>query len=308
MLTAFRTMKHVKPGERVETIRRIAATLEGQEWDDIDLVLGQFKFPTYDEWRGTTSGYIVEMIKDGTDDALADLDAYLNQGDAPTTEPQPSDEIVLADPASPWKTGGFRLFLTHLAAQREEVGKLRTALADHSIETFVAHQTIDAGEEWEDVIKSGLHTCDALAAWLTPGIKNSNWCDQEIGFAVCRGVLVVPIRFGVDPYGFIGRYQALTVRTGDKYHVIARSIFDLLVRHPLSQEAMARALVWRYENTGSFDQARVNLGFLRMIPDEAWTSALKDQARGAGERNSQLYDAYSGNRLVPTIVNELIPD
>jgi hypothetical protein len=65
----------------------------------------------------------------------------------------------------------------------------------------------------------------------------------EIGFAVCRRVLVVPVRFGVDPYGFIGKYQALTFRSGDQPAVVARSIFDLLVRHPASQGAMALSRV-----------------------------------------------------------------
>ena len=82
----------------------------------------------------------------------------------------------------------------HLAAQRENVGKLKDALAEHSIEGFVAHQAIQPTQQWQDVIESGLRSCDALAVWLSAGIKESPWCDQEVGFAVCRGILVVPIR------------------------------------------------------------------------------------------------------------------
>lgn len=305
--TDVRTMQHMEPGERVSLIKKVATTLAPQGWHDIDLVLGQFGFPTNDDWRGDEYPYVVEMIKHADDDCLADLNAYLHPGDVPPTDPQPAERVV-EDPDSPWTTGGFRLFLTHLASQRENVGKLKAALAEHSIEAFVAHETIEPGKEWQDVIESGLRSCDALAAWLTAGIKESSWCDQEIGFAVCRGILVVPIRFGVDPYGFIGKYQGMTIRDNDKVPVIARSIFDLLVTHELSRGAMARALVWRYENTDSFDAARTNLGYLRRIPPEAWTPALKEQALRVPERNYQVSEAWWGQRALPDAVRELIPD
>jgi hypothetical protein len=296
----------MKPGERVALIKKAAETLSPQDWNEIDLVLDLFGFQTDDEWRGDSKGYVIEMLKRANAGALVDLDAYLHPGDVPPTDPQPGTQVI-EDPDSPWTTGGFRLFLTHLAAQRENMAKLQSALTAYSIEGFVAHETIEPGKEWEDVIKAGLRTCDALAVWLTTGIRESNWCDQEVGFAVGRGVLVVPMRFGVDPYGFIGRYQALTIRD-KRLDVIARSLFDLLVTHPQSRDAMARALVWRYENTGSFDQARANVGFLRMIPEEAWTPALKEQARAVPERNYHVSEAYYGNRDVPSVVSELIAD
>ena len=50
---------------------------------------------------------------------------------------------------------------------------------------------------------------DALIAILTPGFNESKWTDQEIGVAIGRKVPIVPIRIGLDPYGFIGKYQAL---------------------------------------------------------------------------------------------------
>jgi hypothetical protein len=238
------------------------------------------------------------------DDDLAALDAYLHPGEVPPTEPQP--EVVDA-PESPWTTGGFRLFITHLASQKKNVGKLKTALVEHSIEGFVAHETIEPTMEWQDVIESGLRTCDALAAWLSHGIKESSWCDQELGFGVCRGLLLVPISVDVDPYGFIAKYQALRVHNQQSVPDVARSIFDLLVRHELSREPMARALVWRYESSGSYDETRANVGYLRRIPPEAWTPALKEQARTAHKRNGQVRDAYVGDKFASDVVAALLP-
>jgi len=50
---------------------------------------------------------------------------------------------------------------------------------------------------------------DALLALLTPGSNESKWTDQEVGVAVGRRVPVIPIRIGIDPYGLIGKYQAV---------------------------------------------------------------------------------------------------
>ena len=293
----------MQPGERVTIIKKAAQTLAAQGWSDIDLTLGQFGFPTEDEWRGDEYAYVIEQLKRGGDDDLVALHAYLHPGDVPPTEPQPD---LIEDPDSPWETGGFRLFVSHLSGEKENVSRLKSALAAHSIEAFVAHEAIEPTKEWVNVIEAALRSCDALAAWLSPGFRESSWCDQEVGFAVSRGILVVPLRFGLDPYGFIGKYQALTVRDKHPPVDLARTIFDLLVQHELTRSAMARALVWRYENSRSFDATRTNVGYLRRIPPQAWTSALKEQARTAHERNWEVANAWVGQGSAADAVAELI--
>jgi hypothetical protein len=82
---------------------------------------------------------------------------------------------------------------------------------------------------------------------------------------------------------------------------------DLLVRHEQSRGAMARALVWRYENSGSFTETRTNVGYLRRIPPEAWTPALKEQARTAHERNYEVREAWVGEGYAADEVAEIVP-
>jgi hypothetical protein len=54
---------------------------------------------------------------------------------------------------------------------------------------------------------------------------------------------------------------------------------------------MARALVSRWENTGSWDAARENYSFLKKVPEEAWTQQLVNDVWSARERNHQLKTA-----------------
>ena len=50
---------------------------------------------------------------------------------------------------------------------------------------------------------------DGFAALMTKNFHDSNWTDQEIGFALGRGVMVIAVNLGRNPYGFIGDMQAL---------------------------------------------------------------------------------------------------
>jgi len=50
---------------------------------------------------------------------------------------------------------------------------------------------------------------DVLLALVTEEFKESDWTVQEIGFALGKGVPVIAIRNGMDPFGFFGKWQAI---------------------------------------------------------------------------------------------------
>ena len=296
----------MKPAERVERIKGIAEALAGQEWAEIDVTLGQFGFPTSDSWSGTKSDYLYAHVKDATDEVLTELHDYLCPAEDAVSDAPPPEVVQFG--AAPWETDGYRLFLTHVASERANAAKLATALRAHSIEAFVAHDSIEAGAEWQEVILSALDSCHGLLAWLTPRIRESDWCDQEIGYVVARKRMIVPIRFNHDPYGFIGRYQGLTVTDKQPASEIARSVLDLLVRHPTSRSDMAEVLVNRFRRSGSFDATRTNVGYLRRIPPEAWTDGRKQAALSAHETNAQIAEAFVGTSTAQEVVARLIAD
>lgn len=277
-------------GDRVDLKRRVSQTLGRQDWADIDLTLGEFGFSTQDDWNGgDRKAYVLEMLRYANDDAaLAQLDSYLHPTAVPAAPPQPD---AFDDPANPWSGTGLRLFLSHVSTHAEHAGRIRAELAKRSIDAFVAHDSISPTEEWLEIIQYALRTCDACLAFLSPDFSGSDWCDQEVGFCTARERLVIPVEYGTTPYGFLGRYQALPVKRGDTEAEIALSTFELLVRKEQSRDAMARALVQRWANTGSWDDARENFGFVRRIPAEAWTQQLVDEVWAAREQVHDLRTA-----------------
>jgi hypothetical protein len=105
------------------------------------------------------------------------------------------------------------------------------------------------------MIESALATCEAMLAWLTPDFSGSRWTDQEVGFCVGRAVLVIPVRRGLDPYGFIGKHQASQAFEKDVPSV-ADEIRQILITHELTATRMVAPTVRSFAAAWTFDEAR----------------------------------------------------
>ena len=109
-------------------------------------------------------------------------------------------------------TNKFRLFISHIAKHKDRATRLKDCLVLYAISGFVAHEDIHPTFEWQREIERALYNMDAFLAIHTPGFKDSFWTQQEIGFAVGRGVKIISFKMGEDPTGFISKHQALARR------------------------------------------------------------------------------------------------
>lgn len=109
-----------------------------------------------------------------------------------------------------WGDDGFRVFLSHKTEVKKETAALKDGLRLFGITCFVAHEDILPTKAWQDEIENALSSMDGFVALMTDSFHDSNWTDQEVGFAVARGVPIIAVRLGKDPYGFIGKFQALS--------------------------------------------------------------------------------------------------
>ncbi len=205
-----------------------------------------------------------------------------------------------------WQSEGYKLFISHPAQERKKIAELAAALQRYSIEAFVAHEMIWPTSEWLEVIEEALRSCDALVAYLHPGFRESDWCDQEIGFAMACDVPIVSVCFGRDPYGFMARYQGIFLDEDYSSEDTAEQLFEILARGRDTKVAMAEALVRRFEATSSFHSGRSNLDNLRRIPAEAWSPRLIARARAAACENSQLRDLRAGSEMGPETLEAIL--
>lgn len=268
----------MQPGHRVDAIKRIAPRLAAtDDWGEIDLVLEQFGFATSDYWQGDMRPYIVKSLSDGDDDDLAALDQYL------MGHSRPGDE--------PWEDERFRLFLTHVATQKQAAHELKSYLRFYGVDAFVAHDDIQPGKEWLVVVESALHSCHALAGLLHAGFRESDWCDQEVGIALGRRIAVVPIQFDLLPYGFFGSVQAVSNAAFQQPKVLALNLVKVLLKDKRTSGRLSGAIVDELARATSFGQAN-NLS--RILAENA-PLLLREQAeqlRKAEKENDQLQGAF----------------
>jgi hypothetical protein len=131
-------------------------------------------------------------------------------------------------------------------------------LRRHSISGFVAHSDIEPTSKWENTIEYALNTCDALLALVTRDYGKSLWCDQEVGYALGRGVLVIPVTVNTDPYGFIGKFQGLK-GAGKKPEQLANSVQGILMKNETTLPKMVEVLVAEFESSNTFNESKVNI-------------------------------------------------
>ena len=280
----------LNPSERVTLIAEVARRLGAEDWPLIDLTLRQFSFPVDDDWRGDKEPYVIAMVEgsaDGDIVALARHVGYDYSSARPSVEP------------GFWRPGYLRLFLSHLSAAKDSAGELQKHLLRFGVSAFVAHNDIEPTKEWQDEIQVALATCDALLALLHPGFHVSNWTDQEIGYVMGRQVLIIAARFGQDPYGFIGRFQAVQGE-GKEPEVLARELLDILLRHRLTRKRMAEALVALLEQADSFPAAKSRTSLLGGV--DYWDATLTQRVRAAVEANGQVREAWGVPARLETLI------
>lgn len=164
-----------------------------------------------------------------------------------------------------WAPGYFRLFISHTNSTRATAHALKNALAAFGVAAFVAHDDVEPTHEWQAEIERALRTMDALAAIVVPGFVESRWCDQEVGVAMGRSKLIVPIMVGADPHGFMGKYQGIRA-TADDVPAVASKILSVLMTRPQSSERMAEAIVDRMVTSDSWQRSKTTMTLLEKVP------------------------------------------
>lgn len=280
----------MKPADRIRLIQQLAEQMSTMGYTDTDLILRQFGLPWQESWSGDSYGYAVAMLEQGTDEKLLALHELLfGFSGAPAGDSRP--EL--------WHDKPLGVFISHVTANKVYAAQLKTELERSGVGAFVAHEDIEPTKEWVDEIEKALASCDVLVALLSPGFKESRWTDQEVGYCHGRHVLILSVRQGLDPYGFISRYQALqgAVKTPPE---IAREISSILLKHPKTAARAAEAMVAAFEDADSFAEAKEKVQRLQEVV--SWTPELLRRIEQASESNYQIRQAWGVPRQVDAIL------
>jgi len=184
-----------------------------------------------------------------------------------------------------WPENRFRLFLSHVSKHKIAVSKLKGELELHGVAPFVAHEDIEPTFEWEHEIELALRSMHALVALITPDFHGSSWTDQEVGWAFGRGLLVVPVRLGCDPYGLLGKVQGVSGSLAQP-GMLASAIVDALLANNQTHGEMRRTVVSAFAGATSLSMATALCQHAIKIPD--FTDEEKDALQTACVENIQI--------------------
>jgi hypothetical protein len=209
--------------------------------------------------------------------------------------------ITNPDFLSIWKPGHLRLFISHRDADKAKARELGESIESYGISAFVAHDTIEPMTRWQQEIEKGLETMEVMLAFITDDFHESVWTQQEVGYALGKGVPIVPVKFEhKDPVGFIGKTQALR-GDFDKPAASASLIYKVLAEKLGQKWRLQQMLISAFNSSPDFYETKRR--FDRM--NEVITSLSDNEAESiqrAFSSNDQLYGAIyldsRYNRLV----------
>lgn len=193
-----------------------------------------------------------------------------------------------------WGDEGFRLFFSHKAEVKKQAAELKRRLQLFGVSSFVAHEDIRPTKEWQDEIENALSSMDALVALMTEKFHDSVWTDQEVGFAFGRGVPIVSVKLGKDPYGFIGKFQALSC----SWDTAAKEIVKILIKH----DRMLNAYVNAVQACQSFDDGNMLAEILPLI--DKLSEEQIDRLISAYNDNDQVCGSFGFNGSKPHLYGD----
>ena len=203
---------------------------------------------------------VLEAFRDATSENGDDAYRAVNIHPSSDAKGELNINILTEEPTF-WQRGYYRMFISHLTDDKLFAGDLKRVLGTLGISCFVAHEDIEPTKVWQDEIVKALASSDALCAIVSPGLVNSKWCDQEVGFALGRDILCISLMNGEKPYGILGMSQGIECE-GKEINTVAVAIFNILCSNNKTKDNYTRCVADLFLQSTDTDKA---LTWLKVI-------------------------------------------
>ena len=202
---------------------------------------------------------------------------------------------TLVKAADFWRDGYLKVFISHLSSNRERMSALKQNLANWGISAFIAHEDIAASREWRDEVEAGLDSMELLIAVVEPGFKESDWCSQEVGYALGRKIDVIPLCSGLDPFGFFGKIQGIKVK-GKLPNVVANEIVSTILKKPQHRIKLLESIGKAFSTL----QSKTKLDLLQLL--DSWSIVTDLQLKALIEQASMSdYERKSLKNIIARV-------
>ena len=184
-------------------------------------------------------------------------------------------------------------FLSYSTKDKEVAGAIKHSLEFCGFDVFLAHEHLKVSEEWAKEIMQRLKRCKVFVALLTKNFNKSLWTNQEVGVALARRVIIVPVKVNIKPPGFLARYQYIPLKGNDLkwiYTTCSAVTSSVATKHPKLTSHIRKTLVASVRKADSYYAAGAILSALENI-GQLTRRQINVVVSGASH-NNQVYDAY----------------
>lgn len=194
----------------------------------------------------------------------------------------------------------LKVFLSYHHNARKTAGRVKDSLSALGMDGFLAHEDLEPSVDWQKEILRALKKCDVFIPLLTRSFHSSLWTDQETGIAVARGKVIMPVRFSVLPYGFIGKFQALKAQK-DLQETCWKIALNLASK-TVFKEAVTEGVITAFLRSGSFEESA---RCAKVLPKfEPFSVADLNRIVEGAARNSQIFGGWAAREYVRKLIGE----
>lgn len=199
-------------------------------------------------------------------------------------------------------TNRISAFISYSSEEKKIGGRFKYCLTTYcGYETFIAHDDIPGSFIWETEIIKAIPKADFFVPLISNAFINSPFTDQETGIAVYLKKKIIPIKLeSIDPYGFIGKYQALPYKQYPPDYYIQDNIKELVLtiaqiglrfpRKSLYHQKALNSTVHAFCHSSSYDSS--NATMQTMLECKDFSAYHLKQITQAILENNQIEGAY----------------
>lgn len=104
------------------------------------------------------------------------------------------------------------VFISYSSKDKIDFDIINNALENIGFKSYIAEKNIDLIDEWKQDIIRQLNESDIVIAILSKNFKKSDYCSQEIGIAIQRESIIIPLTLDeTDSYGFFTETHAKNI-------------------------------------------------------------------------------------------------
>jgi hypothetical protein len=193
----------------------------------------------------------------------------------------------------------IKVFISYSSKDGRLAGILKHLIERYNLNAFLAHEDIQPTAEWRETIIHELKACDIFIPFITKQFSQSDWTDQETGMAIAWDKLIIPLRIDKNPYGFIGKFQALKVYRGYIKASISE-ILKVIKEHTKLTEPLKECLISALTNARDFDEVEAVISQLKEF--KSFSKKQVNQIIQSAILNNQVRMCSGGKQFLESLM------